>query len=699
MNLQCALCQLPANGNYFLQEKPFCCLGCQTVYSMLEERNALQEGEIETEKAEELMRLRFEIEDLFCIYCKEVIEWVLKRTKGIHQAVVDYATDLCIVEYNPRKISQEEVWEKIAGLGYKPKEWEEAERSDPLHLPLGVAAFFSLNIMMSSYPVFVGLWEESYQWGLLFSWVSLFCSLPILLYAALPIFKRAWGAAQQRFLGMEALVSISVLASFSLSVWNLVHNSLVVYFDTLSVLVTLVLAGKWLERKAKRSAKGQMRLLFKSVPKRARVKDRFVLVKDLQEGDIVTTLCGEKIPVDGEVVEGWALLDVALLTGESEPQLVQKGSRVKGGTIVAEGAIHILKSPGKSTVDAIVELVESSLLKKKRRASHFFNYFIPAICLLALFSYDPLAVLLISCPCAIGIAAPLAESKLIDALLRLGILVRNREALAYLGRESHYVFDKTGTLTTKELAVRHDLRGYEPIIKAMADHSIHPVAKALSLAFKEIAGAPLKEIREEKGKGIWAEGRYFLGADAEGKLVFCETGKEPIAIELEDRMRADVPRLFSELNCTLHLYSGDRKGLVEKVAEALHIADWGAKMTPEEKSRRIEALQGITAFVGDGMNDAPAISAATLSFVPVNGSDLAAHSADFLLTKDDLTLIAKARRAALKGQRILRQNLFWAFFYNLLGIPLAFFGLLSPILAALFMLLSSLMVLLNSKRI
>ena len=263
-----------------------------------------------------------------------------------------------------------------------------------------------------------------------------------------------------------------------------------------------------------------------------------------------------------------------------------------------------------------------------------------------------------------------------------------------LGKESAYVFDKTGTLTTKEFHCTNNLGNYGPIIKSMALHSTHPVARALA----KIEGptVPLTNIRELMGKGIVAEnGRYFLGSSP---LVFMETGLPPIPIDLEDVIRPEVPSLLSSLNgIDLYLYSGDHPRQVESVAKKLGIKTFAAQLSPQEKKERIEKMEGIVAFVGDGLNDAAAIAAASLSFVPLNGADLTSQAADFLLTKEDLTLIAQARAIAQRGQRVIRHNLFWAFFYNLLGIPIAFLGFLNPIIASIFMVISSLTIVYHSR--
>lgn len=637
------------------------------------------------EKAEEVLRLRFEIEDLFCVYCKEVIEWVLKRTPGIVEIVVDYATDLCLVDYNPRKINPEEIFAKIRSLKYTPRHFEESCKRKPLRL--GVAAFFALNTMMFSYSVFVG----SY----FFAQLSFLSSLPIMFYAGLPIFKRGILSALRGFFGMETLVTLAVFSSFTLSTYNLWKGSSEVYYDTLAVIVTFVLLGKVLEQKAKFSAKDQMRLLFKSLPKRARVENTFILIKDLKEGDRITSLMGEKIVVDGEIVEGEGWLDVSLLTGESQPVFVSQGMQVKSGSILLEGHLKYIRVENKSTLESIVELVEQGLMNKrasKNLLDYLLPFFVPLVVLLAIFSPNPLAVLLISCPCAIGIAIPLAESKMMERLLSVGVVVRNRQALSLLGKETAYVFDKTGTLTTKEFNLATDLGNYASIIKSMALHSTHPVARALS----KIDGStvPLKEVREVMGKGIWAEGRYFLGGSP---LVFMDAGKEPLPIQLEDVIRPEVPTLLESLGTEVYLYSGDHQRQVEKVANKLGITRYAAQLSPQEKKERIEKMEGVIAFVGDGLNDAAAIAAADLSFVPLNGADLTSQAADFLLTKEDLMLIPEARRIAQWGQRVIQHNLFWAFFYNLLGIPLAVMGFLNPILASIFMVLSSLTVILYSR--
>ena len=349
-------------------------MGCRTVYTILSSRNELggihqnplfkaavksglisnssllDEIRLHQEKSpiRESERIYFEISDLWCPSCAEVIRLVLLREKGVRNCVVDYATDLASVDYYPKIISKDTLLGFVQRLGYSPSLFENESKkavNSDLYLRVIIAAFFSSNIMMFAYPIYASYFSvDPYGDTLLFSWLSFFCSLPVLLYSGWPIFKRFFQSIIFGIMGMETLIVIGVLSSFGLSIYDLSLEGTHVYFDSMSVIITFVLLGKIIESRAKFSARETLFRLSKSLPKRGRKlngegKETFVLLKEVRKGDLLVALSGEKIVLDGVVIEGNGTCDESLMTGEAVPLRKRIGEPVVGGTIVCQGRI------------------------------------------------------------------------------------------------------------------------------------------------------------------------------------------------------------------------------------------------------------------------------------------------------------------------------------------------------------------------
>ena len=580
--------------------------------------------------------------------------------------------------------------------------------------------------MMFSYPLYATYFDyETAEWGRLLAWLSFAFSLPVVLYAAAPIWKRFLNSLKSALYGMESLVIMGTGSAFILSGYHVLRGSAEVYFDTLTVIIALVLLGKIIEAKAKMSAKESFYHLFRSLPQRARLGGVFVPLKEIKAGDLIEVLAGESIPLDGEVVKGEVLVDESTRTGESLPILKQPGERVEAGGVVLSGRLLIAAHEGGSLLNRMAEACLLNLETKTqyvRALDPFVRAFVPLVLLLAagVFFYSgsfetSLAVLVISCPCAIGVAAPLVEARLIHTFAEKGAIVRNRGALFKIPEATSWVFDKTGTLTEGKLEVK-GLEALSPLqkskLKGLSSLSCHPVA--LSLAFViEGPGEPFNEVFESQGKGIKGEGvwlgsRAFLEAEgiavpksdeSRAEVWFYHAGSL-FRLELIDKLRQEACSALSTLPDT-HILSGDKSEVVEKVALSLGVKSWKGGLSPLEKKKAIQQLSQegkIVVFVGDGLNDAPALSEAAVGIATASSLGLAQAACDILLTTSSLSLIPEIRVAALKGRRLIRQNLFWAFFYNIIGLGLAAAGLLTPLFAAFAMTASSLMVIGNSFR-
>ncbi|MCB1149708.1 MAG: cation-translocating P-type ATPase, partial [Chlamydiia bacterium] len=673
----------------------------------------------------ESCRFTLEVNDFWCPSCAEVVRLLLLQEAGVKQVAADYATDLVTVEYDPKTVGKEKLFAHILSYGYTPRSFEDAEEAiqgDRLTLRFAIAAFCALNAMMLAYPLYAGV-DESYR--ALFAWLSFAFALPAVA-VGWPVYTRFYRALQVGFLGMEALVTVAVFASFTLSTWQLLQGSHQIFFDSMSVLVALVLLGKLLERKAKQSAKLTHLELLRALPRKGRrASGEYVPLKEIAKGDLLVAYQGEKIVLDGEVVEGGAALDEALITGEAMPLYKREGDTLFAGALVQSGWVkYRVSAPLEgSSLKVMIDLIESELQGKVEKLPYvdrIARAFVPLTVLIALaaFAFQGgeegirrfLAVLLIACPCTLGIAIPLVEARLIHQLASLGVLVRRRRCLPLLAEVTDWVFDKTGTVTEGKFTVREiskKLTAKEAsVLKALSLRSTHPVSVGVARAVADDPSS-LLQFSEVPGQGLIAtteEGEWRLGSErlmsdwglklqsesVETTVVFAREGELIASITLGDALKeGKIP--FSNW----HLLSGDRFPVVADVAKKLGCIRFAAEQDPLEKKAYIEKLQEggkVVCFVGDGINDAPALAASAVGISVKTGADMSVSCSDIQLTTERFEALLEAALLAKKADRLVRQNLFWAFAYNIIGIGLAAFGMLQPLYGAVAMVLSSLLV-------
>ncbi len=792
MTLSCALCNTSVAGHAITEgAHTFCCIGCHAVFGILAAQNqlhlfeqhpiflqAVQCGLISNPdlleqiqkqkqqvKEEERQKCYFEIGGMWCPSCAEIIRLILLQRQGIVNATIDYATDLASIEYSPRYFSKEQIFGVIAGLGYCPKEWDDGKHnpvSKDLNLRFGVAAFFALNAMMFAYPLYATYFHyDGEGYGNLFAWASFFSTLPVVFYSAAPIWKRFVLSLSTGFYGMEALIAIGVWSAFGLSLHELLTGGNQCYFDSMSVIIVFALLGKIIENKAKFSAKESLIRLARSAPRKARKRFEdgnvlFVPVKEVSKGDILVALTGEKLALDGVVMTGKAAVDESLMTGEAVPVNKQVRDFLLGGTLIVQGSVEyrVANGPDETALHKIIEMVEKDIGNKTvyvRAADAIVQWFVPCVIAIAAFTavcywFFPgpndlhpiatgimraLSVLLISCPCAIGIAAPAAESYLLYGLSSLGVIVRNRGSLRFLGKEDVIVFDKTGTVTEGKFHVKSGIGNLTAKEKAalflLTRHSIHPISVAIAHALESTCiqqDQSVHQIEEVIGygvKGVIDGIDYSLGSDLLMKqqeiclpldggqkaactlVYFAGSGKVITTLHLMDRVRPEVVGVVQALKpARTVLLSGDSEDNVSTVAKACGFDAWQSRSHPLEKREYIEREKkkgNIVCMLGDGMNDAAALTASHLGISVVSAADMSVQVSDLLLTLESLEVIPRIRALAIKGKKIVRQNLFWAFFYNIFGILLAAFGVLSPIFAAFAMSISSVIVLFNARRL
>ncbi|MGA8164857.1 MAG: cation-translocating P-type ATPase [Waddliaceae bacterium] len=784
----CSLCTLCANrvGNNPISDgnQVFCCIGCHAVFQILSSRDekdnfrdhalfkqALQSGlisnpallqQIQQSQAKlpenEYEKLYFEVQDLWCPSCAEIIRLMVQKEKGVRRCVVDYTTDLAFVDYAPRYLSKEAIFAKIKKIGYKASALEDSEQKGvnfSLYLRFIIAAFFSLNIMMFSYPIYSSYFHsDDCGSSRLFAWISFFASLPVIGYSGWPIIRRCWNSLKAGVLGMEILIVMGVLAAFGLSFRELLRGGNHVYFDSMTVIITFVLLGKMMESKAKFSAKECLFRLARATPKRGRKRfangtERFVPLKEIKKEDVVVVFSGEKIVLDGIVLEGSGSCDESVMTGEVIPVQKKTGDGVLAGTVLNRGWLaYRAAATEKSTgLHQIIEAIEGDLDHKtvySRAVDPVIRRFVPLVFVIALGTLigcwlqgsslehgmiRAISVLFISCPCAVGIAAPLAESQLLRKLANVGAIVRNRGCLSHLGRETVCVFDKTGTITEGhfqliggvEALTRHEKK----ILKGLASQSNHPVSCAISQAIEEDA-VKLSTVEEVVGHGMRGDDSralYCLGSEKfmrqmgipvmqqhKGSsssiascVYFSRNDRVLTMLSLGDRVREGAVEMLKSLRAAeTVLLSGDQEFPVKAVSKACGMTTCHWECHPLEKRQHIERFRekgDIVCMMGDGMNDAPALTGAHVGISVVSATDISIQVSDIMLTTDRLDVIPKIRALAKKGRKIVHQNLFWAFFYNVIGIGLAAAGYLHPLFSASAMVASSCIVLLNAKRV
>jgi Cu2+-exporting ATPase len=586
-------------------------------------------------------------------------------------------------------------------------------------------------------------------------------TLPVIVYSAAPFFANAWRDLKFRRVGMDVPVALGVGAAFLASVWATLTSSGQVYFDSVTMFVFFLLGGRFLEMGARQKAARGVEALARALPAFAH---RFVTypngelervaVADLVAGDVLLIKPGEVIPADGAVIEGASNADEALLTGESRPVAKQTGDAVTGGSMNVGSPLTVrVERVGESTrLASIQRLMERAAAEKPdvvKLADRIAARFVGALLVLAAVTgaywwwHDPsqalwifVSVLVVSCPCALSLATPVALTVATGFMSRNGVLVTRGHAIETLARATHFVFDKTGTLTEGRPALMETLAADRTtasealaLAASMELGSEHPIGRALREAASQASLPVVERVHAVTGQGVEAciaERRLRLGSPefvaalggskapetatrwldgGDTVVILGDDGGWLASFRLADRPRRGAAEALAALQvqgATLSALSGDAPATVAKVAADLGIPSAQGGMSPEDKHAAIRRLQeggAVVAMVGDGVNDAPVLAQAHVSIAMGGGTDLARSQGDIVLLSDDLSHLAVGVKIARRALRVIRQNLVWAFVYNLAAIPLAMFGWITPWMAGIGMSASSLFVVLNALRL
>lgn len=698
--------------------------------------------------------LNLMVEGLHCAACVWLIESVLAAQPGVISARVNMTTRRLVLTWRGGTETADSLIAPVSRLGYRlmpfdPRllDVESRLRERELLRALAVAGFAAGNVMLLS----VSVWAGHFQ-GMgpatrdLLHWISALVALPAIAYAGLPFFRSALSALRAGRTNMDVPISLAVMLAAGMSLTDTIGGREHAYFDSAVTLLFFLLIGRYLDQRARGKARSAAEHLLALSATAVTVIDavgvrHVVSPADVALGSRVLIAAGERIAVDGRVVEGAGDIDASLINGESLPAAVGPGSPVFAGTLNLTAPLILeVSAVGEGTLLAeivrLVEVAEQGRARYVALADRVARWYAPTVHTLAALTFlgwltvggapwrdaliTAIAVLIVTCPCALGLAVPVVQVITSGRLLRRGILVKSGTALERLAAVDTVVFDKTGTLTEGRMApVGLEAIGPEDLRLAasLAAASRHPLARALGAAAPDVAPAP--GVREVAGRGLAQAtpagevrlgGREWCGEarapeDGRPEMWLARPGAGPVRFAFADRPRADAGEVVAALRArgyALEILSGDRPAAVAAVASAIGIEDWRAACTPAGKTARLAELAAAgrtVLMVGDGLNDAPALAAAHVSLSPSTAADVAQTAADAVFQGDRLGPVGEILGMAGRSQRVVYQNFALAFGYNVLTVPLAVAGLVTPLVAAVAMSASSVAVIANALRL
>jgi P-type Cu2+ transporter len=757
---------------------PFCCPGCASAYDLIRNLGldryyrqrqldpAVRPPRPDLEVAaadldafaqiapDGVATLNLMVDGLHCAACVWLVESLLARQPGVVWARVSMNTRRLVLKWRTNMVTARDLVAAVAGLGYRLVPFDARavdaadERRDRMLLrAMAVAGFAAGNIMLLS----VSVWAGNAQ-GMsattrdFLHWLSALIALPAIAYAGRPFFASGLGALKARRTNMDVPISLALILAPGLSMIETIKSAPHAYFDSAVTLVFFLLIGRYLDARARGRARSSAVELLALAGTAVTVIDeagrrRVMPPTQVKPGMVAFVPAGGRIAVDGRVVEGVSEVDTSLISGESVPAAVRPGDRVFAGTLNLTAPLRLaVTAIGDGTLLAeIARLMEAAEEGRGRfvvladRVARFYSPVVHSLALLTFVGWTTLAgvpwqaallnaiaVLIITCPCALALAVPVVQVAASARLMRRGILLKSATALERLSAIDAVVFDKTGTLTLGRLQLVADGRVDGETLRTasgLAAASSHPLARALHRAAPD---APLATgVRETSGAGlgrVTPAGEARLGSaswcgvgTAEPRdgpeLWYAAPGKSPVRFAFRDQLRTDAAAVVDGLRrrgLEVELLSGDRAEVVGSVAAVAGIGDWSAGQAPTDKCARLAALAAAgrrVLMVGDGLNDAPALAAAFASMSPATAAEISQTAADVVFQGERLAPVSETLAVARWTARLIRENLGIALAYNLLAVPLAMFGYVTPLVAAIAMSSSSILVILNALRL
>lgn len=711
----------------------------------------MKKNEIRSRK---LIKKTFPVVGMHCASCAKLIERKLGGVPGVVSSAVNYGSEQASVEID-EKVKDKDLIDAVSDIGYKAiiasdgektseeiKEEEKAKELKVLKTKVIVSSILAVLIFLGSFPEWFGIMVDPL--------ILLVLAVPVQFWAGWEFYLASWSGLKNRAASMDTLIAIGTTAAFGYSVLSLFGIVLGMYFDTAAVIIALILLGRFLEAKAKAHTSDAIKKLLGLQVKTARVvrggKEVDIPIEEVAVGDMIRVRPGEKIPVDGVIIEGDSSIDESMVTGESIPVDKTRGAFVIGATINKTGSFlyKAVKVGSDTMLSQIIKMVseaQSSKAPIQRLADSISSYFVPIVLMISVLVFvvwfdfgfplqafiNTVAVLIIACPCAMGLATPTAIMVGTGRGAEKGILIKDASSLETAHGIKTIIFDKTGTLTRGKPAVTDvsDLKTLE-IAASLEKGSEHSLGEAI-LAFaleKNIKLSKATGFKAHPGfgiEGIISGKKYFLGnkgkktsemkrLEKEGKTVMIllegekTAGYIAVADTLKDGVKETVTSLEKE-GISVWMVTGDNQRTAEAVAKQAGIKNVMAGVLPDEKAKKVKEFKNV-AFVGDGINDAPALASSDVGIAMGTGTDVAIESAGITLLNKDIKSVLTAINLSRKTLGVIKQNLFWAFGYNIILIPVAagvlypFLGIfLNPALAAFAMAASSISVVANSLRL
>lgn len=694
------------------------------------------------------------VDGMHCPSCVAIIEDALNKQENIINARLNLSTKRLRISWHGAVELGNKWVQLINNMGYRavPFDTETSETFEKreerfLLRCLAVAGFASGNLMLFSIPMWT---SNGIEMGAitrsLFQWIQVLIAIPAIIYSGIPFYRSAFLALKEKRTNMDVPISVAVILATAMSLFEIIHHGQHAYLDSGVMLLFFLLIGRYLDARARGRARSAAHDLLQMMTGFATVlqdnnKQETIPLAEIKEGMVLLVSSGEKIGADGEIVKGESEIDTSLITGETMPQKVAVGTKVFAGTINISAPLHIrvTKAGERSLLAEIIKLMENAEQSQARYvtiADKISGWYTPVVHILAAGTFlgwwlfagaawqvallTAATVLIITCPCALGLAVPVVQVLASSKLMQRGILIKSGSALERLATITHVVFDKTGTLTIGKPQLLNKSNYTNEQLKLAASltiHSKHPLSIAISQTYEDVLYAI--EVTEIPGCGL--ESHYKNKLVRLGKRDWCSIqsndsdnamelwltieGEPPIRFVFADQLRQDTKMVISNLQksgLSTILLSGDRLEVVNNIANEVGISNAHALLSPIEKSNKINTLKESGAkvlMVGDGLNDAPSLASATVSMSPASAMDITQNAADIVFQGELLKPVLIALDTAKFSQILVRQNFILAIAYNVIAIPMAVMGYVTPLVAAIAMSSSSLVVIANAMRL